>query len=85
MSALGMVRRWAVTFSEEQGKMSFHQQNLILRVESSLRVPTFHLQVRPDEEGCGNGPGKRSWVLEIRVRTIGSSNVASGLAVSAEV
>lgn len=83
MSALGMVRRWAVTFSEEQGKMSSHQQNLILRAESSLRVCTFHPQVGPDEEGCGNGPGKRSWVLEIRVRTTESANAASGLLVSA--
>lgn len=65
--------------------MSSNQQNLILRVESNLWVHTFHPQVGPDEEVCGNGPGKTSWVLEIRVRVTESSNVASGLAVSAEV
>lgn len=72
-------------FSEEQEKMNSNQQNLILRVESNLYVLTFHPKVSSDEEGCGNGPGKGSWVLEIRVRMIESANVASGLAVSAQV
>lgn len=60
-------------------------QQIILRGKIDLQVSTSHPPVGPDEEGCGNGPGKAYWVLEIKVKMIESSNVASGLIVSAEV
>lgn len=68
-----------------QGKMSSNQRNLILWTGTDLQVPTSHLQVSPDEEACGNGPGETGGVLGIRVRVIESSSAASGLTVSVEV
>lgn len=76
-SALGMVRRWTLVFSEEQGKMnSSHRMSCSgLKLISS----SFSSTSCPWWRRVWQWPGKTGWMLEIGVRMIESTNVASGL------
>lgn len=88
----GIVRLWALRMSGDELQSSLKSgDNELQEAESCPQgwkwspASTSYPPGGPDADGCGNGPGRTGWVLEISVRVIESPNVASRLTVSSEV